>query len=71
MRRLLPLLLALFSIASLAAQAPTPARATGTTETALDRYVAARDPSFAFAKVGALPASGGVTATILELTSQQ
>ena len=40
-------------------------------ETALDRYVAAPDPNFAFAKVGDLPPSGGVTATILELTSQQ
>ncbi len=40
-------------------------------ETALDRYVAAPDAHFAFTKVGNLPASGGVTATILELTSQQ
>jgi PhoPQ-activated pathogenicity-related protein len=53
--------------ATLGAQAP--ARDTGT-QTALDRYVAAPDPSFGFTKVGELPASGA-TATVLELTSQQ
>ena len=52
------------------AQSPrTTARDSG--ETALDRYVAAPDPHFAFTRVGQLPASGGVTATVLELTSQQ
>jgi PhoPQ-activated pathogenicity-related protein len=63
--RLLASLLTL--TATLGAQAPVPAPRT---QTALDRYVAAPDPSFAFEKVGELPASG-VTATVLELTSQR
>lgn len=54
-----------------AAQAPSPGRAARAGETALDRYVAAPDPHFAFKQAGALPTGGGVTATILELTSQQ
>ena len=61
----------LLTVTSLAAQAPAPARAPRTDETALDRYVAAPDSHFAFNKVGGLPAGSGVTATILELTSQQ
>jgi PhoPQ-activated pathogenicity-related protein len=61
----------LLTVASLAAQSPAPARTLRSAETALDRYVAAPDSHFAFNKVGVLPASGGVTATILELTSQQ
>jgi len=69
--RALTLLLPLLALASLNAQAPAPARAPRTGETALDRYVAAPDSHFAFSKVGDLPASGGVTATVLELTSQQ
>lgn len=53
-----------------AAQPPRPAARAGG-QTALDRYVAAPDPHFAFRRVGQLPAAGGVTATVLELTSQQ
>jgi PhoPQ-activated pathogenicity-related protein len=68
--RALTFLLSLLAVASLTAQAPTPGRAARSGETALDRYVAAPDPNYAFAKVGTLPASG-VTATVLELTSQQ
>jgi PhoPQ-activated pathogenicity-related protein len=40
-------------------------------ETALDRYIAASDSNFSFRKAGMLAASTGVTASILELTSQQ
>src|SRR4029453_14816810 len=39
-------------------------------ETALDRYIAAPDSNFSFRKAGMLAASTGVTASILELTSQ-
>ncbi len=70
-RRLLTIFVALLTVTSLAAQSPAPARATRTTETALDRYVAAPDSHFAFARVGDVPAGRGVTATLLELTSQQ
>jgi PhoPQ-activated pathogenicity-related protein len=61
----------LLASAHLAAQAPKPTSAPRSGETALDRYVAASDPSFAFAKVADLPGSGGVSATVLELTSQR
>jgi PhoPQ-activated pathogenicity-related protein len=63
-----PLILVLAAAASLHAQVPQPASRGH--ETALDRYVAAPDTSFAFKKVAELPASG-VTATVLELTSQR
>jgi PhoPQ-activated pathogenicity-related protein len=60
------------ALSSLAVQAQAPqARAAHSDETALDRYVRAADPHFAFRKAGELPASGGVSAMILELTSQQ
>ncbi len=60
------------AISTLTAYAQAPQRATVRDgETALDRYVRAADPHFAFSKAGVLPASGGVTATVLELTSQQ
>src|SRR5436309_1265912 len=39
-------------------------------ETALDRYVAAPDPSFAWKVAGELPAEGA-TATLIEMTSQR
>jgi PhoPQ-activated pathogenicity-related protein len=61
------LLISLLLVSTLGAQAPVPRPRI---ETALDRYVAAPDASFAFEKVGELPASG-VTATVLALTSQQ
>ena len=66
--RALVLLLSLVAVSTLDAQAPSRATAPQTNQTALDRYVAAPDTHFAFTKVGNLPASGGVTATILELT---
>jgi PhoPQ-activated pathogenicity-related protein len=40
-------------------------------ETALDRYVAAPDPAFAWKAVRDLPAGEGLTATLLEMTSQK
>jgi PhoPQ-activated pathogenicity-related protein len=40
-------------------------------ETALDRYVAAPDPNFAWKAVRDLPAGEGVKATLLEMTSQK
>lgn len=55
----------------LAAQTPAPSRAPRGRETALDRYIAKPDSHFAFKKVAELPAGGGVTASVLELTSQQ
>ena len=69
--RAFALLLSLLAVTTLSAQAPTAARAARVGQTALDRYVAAPDPHFAFTKVGELPAGDGVTATVLELTSQQ
>ena len=39
--------------------------------TALDRYVAAPDPNFTWKVVRELPAADGVTATLIEMTSQQ
>ena len=54
--------------ASLHAQTPRPTPLVR--QTALDRYVAAADGAFAFRKVAELPA-GGVSATVLELTSQR
>ncbi len=48
--------------------APAPARAPG--QTALDRYVAAPDPHFAW-KVVRESSADGVTTTLLEMTSQQ
>ena len=39
-------------------------------ETALDRYVAAPDPAYSFRTVGELSAPAGVSASLLELTSQ-
>ena len=65
------LLWSLLTAASVTAQSSAPAPAPRAGATALDRYVAAPDSLFAFTKVGHLPASGGVTATVLELTSQQ
>jgi PhoPQ-activated pathogenicity-related protein len=49
----------------------SPARAPHATETALDRYVAAPDPSFAWRAVRDLPAGDGLTATLIDMTSQR
>jgi PhoPQ-activated pathogenicity-related protein len=69
--RSLALVLSLAALTTLHAQAPGPAAGPHAVGTALDRYVAAPDPHFAFAKAGELPGGGGVTATILDFTSQQ
>jgi PhoPQ-activated pathogenicity-related protein len=53
----------------LAAQAPAPGYGRAS-QTALDRYVAAPDPSFAWKVLSELPADG-VAATLLEMTSQR
>jgi PhoPQ-activated pathogenicity-related protein len=63
-----PKLIALIS--ALLAAAPQPAPQRRTPETALDRYVAAPDASFAWKAVRELPAEGA-TATLLEMTSQK
>jgi PhoPQ-activated pathogenicity-related protein len=52
----------------LRAQQPAPSRSSAT---ALDRYVAAPDPSFAWKVVRELPADEGTVASLLEMTSQQ
>ena len=58
------------SIARLSAQA-LPATTSRASETALDRYVAAPDPSFAWTVAKPLPAGDGATATLIDLTSQR
>src|SRR3954471_14895224 len=58
------------SNAPVEAQQPS-ARARAAEQTALDRYVAAPDPSFAWKPVRDLPAGEGMTATLLEMTSQK
>jgi PhoPQ-activated pathogenicity-related protein len=63
-----PTLVALIAV-GLAAAPQQVARSRGS-ETALDRYVAAPDPSFAWKVVRELPAEGA-TATLLEMTSQK
>src|SRR5436190_3559476 len=63
------LALTLLSASPLAAQTAT-ARATAG-GTARDRYVAAADPSFAWKAVREIPAGDGLTATLIELTSQR
>lgn len=67
-RRRLLVSFPLFAIAALGAQqAPAPSR---TTETALDRYVAAPDPAFAWKAVKDVEGDG-VTTTIIDMTSQR
>jgi PhoPQ-activated pathogenicity-related protein len=61
--------LAVVPFALLSAAPQAPARAVPS-RTALDRYVAAPDPSFTWKALRALPAEG-VTATLLEMTSQR
>ncbi len=73
-RRSAPLLVLSAWLGLLAPAAAAPpqsaARVTATSATALDRYVAAPDPSFAWKVVRDLPAEGA-TATLLEMTSQR
>jgi len=63
-------LLAAIALA-LSTSLPAQRRLARSTETALDRYVAAPDSHFSFQKVGELAGSKGLTVSILELTSQQ
>jgi PhoPQ-activated pathogenicity-related protein len=71
MRKTLPLLLLVSLIHSpLAAQTAT-ARASQAAQTALDRYVTAPDPSFEWKVARDLPAGDGLTATLLDVTSQR
>jgi PhoPQ-activated pathogenicity-related protein len=68
-----PVVLALTSALLSAASQQAPPRATQraqTPQTALDRYVAAPDPNFAWKVVRDLPAKGA-TATLLDMTSQK
>ena len=55
---------------ALLAQQPAASTARAS-ETALDRYVAALDPSFAWTVSKTLPAGDGATATLIDLTSQR
>ena len=64
------LLLALLIAAPLAAQTGA-ARTARSTATPLDRYVAAPDASFEWKAVRDLPAGEGLTATLLDMTSQR
>ena len=66
---LIPLVVAAFALLAPVHQAPQPARASSP-QTALDRYVAAPDPSFTWKAVRELPAEGA-TATLIEMTSQR
>ena len=69
MTRLLMSLIAVVALV-LAAVARQPASHARASETALDRYVAAPDPSFAWKVLRALPAEGAAV-TLLEMTSQR
>ncbi len=71
MRRLItPLFVALISALLTAAPHQVPQQQPRTSETALDRYVAAPDPNFAWNVARELPAEGA-TATLIEMTSQK
>jgi PhoPQ-activated pathogenicity-related protein len=68
----LVLLVSLATVVPVAGPAPQPATARAQSSlTALDRYVAAPDPNFTWKVVRELPAADGVTATLIEMTSQQ
>jgi PhoPQ-activated pathogenicity-related protein len=67
--RAAPLLIG-FPLALVAAPGQVPSRVPSRPQTALDRYVAAPDQSFAWKVLGELPAEGA-TATLLEMTSQR
>jgi PhoPQ-activated pathogenicity-related protein len=66
----LPVSCVLGTCALLAAPQAPARSAQNRTQTALDRYVAAPDPNFAWKVVRTLPAEGA-TVTLLEMTSQQ
>jgi PhoPQ-activated pathogenicity-related protein len=58
-------------VASPLAAQPATARAPQSAQTALDRYVAAPDSSFEWKAAADLPAGDGLTATLLDMTSQR
>ena len=67
-------LAAVAAIAALQAPAPAPQPAASharASQTALDRYVAAPDPSYAWSVAKTLPGSEGATTTLIDLTSQR
>jgi PhoPQ-activated pathogenicity-related protein len=68
--RRIAVLLSLFPLVLIAAPGQRPARVPDRQQTALDRYVAAPDPSFAWKPLRQLAAEGA-TATLLEMTSQR
>ena len=70
MRHVITPLFVLVALTALLAQAPQQAPQRGTSETALDRYVAAPDDNFAWKALRELPAEGA-TATLIEMTSQK
>ena len=70
MSRFLIATLAAVSILT-SASARQPASYLRASETALDRYVAAPDPNFAWKILRELPPADGVKATLLEMTSQK
>ena len=59
------------ALATPAAAQTAARRATRATQTALDRYVTAPDPSFTWKVVRDVPAGEGLTATLLDMTSQR
>ena len=65
-----PLALILAAVPMALSAAPQAPQTAPSSQTALDRYVAAPDGSFAWKAVRELPAEG-VTATLIEMTSQQ
>jgi hypothetical protein len=71
MRNITAALLLSWAVAAPAAAQTSTARATQSAQTALDRYVAAADPSFQWKAVRDLPAGDGLTATLLDMTSQR
>jgi len=71
MRNITAALLLSWTVAMPAAAQTSTARATQSAQTALDRYVAAADPSFQWKAVRDLPAGDGLTATLLDMTSQR
>ena len=71
MARTLSALVLISIVASPLAAQPATARAPQSAQTALDRYVAAPDSSFEWKAAADLPAGEGLTATLLDMTSQR
>ncbi|HET7695451.1 MAG TPA: PhoPQ-activated pathogenicity-related family protein [Vicinamibacterales bacterium] len=71
MTRTLPALLALALLGAGAPARQPAASHVRAAQTALDRYVAAPDPSYAWSVSKTLPAPEGTTATLIDLTSQR